>query len=92
MKNYLIASIVAAGLAGGIGTALASSGSESVQPKQPRILIEQAVALAKHQVPGTVIKAELEREGARHLYEVNVEDKAGRKHKIRIDANTAERL
>ncbi|BAU49395.1 hypothetical protein SVA_2847 [Sulfurifustis variabilis] len=92
MKKYLIAGFVIAGLSGGIGAAVASSGDESVQPAQPRLVIEQAVALAKHQVPGTVIEAELEHEGARDLYEVKVEDKAGRMHKIRIDAATAERL
>lgn len=90
MKNYLTATLVVAGLSASI--AATSSADESIRPTHTMLVIEQAIALAKHQVPGTVIKAELEREGARDLYEVKVQDKEGRLHKFKFDAATAERL
>jgi uncharacterized membrane protein YkoI len=92
MKKYLIASLVVAGLTGGVAVALASSGGESTPAKQPILVVEQAVALAKHHVPGTVIKVELERKGERDLYEVKVASERGEMRELKIDAHTAELL
>lgn len=92
MKKHLIAGLVAAGLSGGVAVALASSGGEFIPPKQPILVMEQAVALAKHYGQGTVIKVELEREGERHLYEAKVADARGEVRALTIDAHTAELL
>lgn len=92
MKKYLIASLAAAGLSGGVAVAFASSGGEFIRPTQPILVMEQAVALAKHYGQGTVIKVELERQGERHLYEAKVADARGAVRAITIDAHTAELL
>jgi uncharacterized membrane protein YkoI len=89
MKKYLIASLMVAGLSGGAAVALASSGGESVAPGQPILVMEQAVALAKHHGQGTVIEVELKRKGERDIYEAKVADQRGGVREIKIDARTA---
>ncbi len=92
MKKHLVAGLAAAGLSGGVAVALASSDSEFTPPKQPILVMEQAVALAKHYGRGTVIKVELERQGERRLYEAKVADARGGLRALTIDARTAELL
>lgn len=92
MKKYLIASLAAAGLSGGVAVAFASSGGEFIRPTQPILVMEQAVALAKHYGQGTVIKVELERKGERGVYEATVADERGAVRELKIDARTAELL
>jgi uncharacterized membrane protein YkoI len=89
MKKYLIASLVVAGLSGGAAVALASSTGESVSTKPPILVMEQAVALAKHHGQGTVIEIGLERKGERDIYEAKVADERGEVREIKIDARTA---
>jgi uncharacterized membrane protein YkoI len=89
MRKYLIASLVVTGLSGGVAVALASSGGESTPAKQPILVMEQAVALAKHYGQGTVIEVELERKGERDLYEAKVADERGEVRELKIDARTA---
>lgn len=91
MKRYLKAGAVATGMLASVAGMLAWGGEEIV-PGEPRIVLEQAVAIARHQVPGTVVEAELDTEGRRDIYEVKVRDPQGRMHEIKIDAATAERL
>lgn len=90
MKKYLIAGVVAMGLSGGVLVSFAASDSESVPQKQPPLVIEQAVALARHYGQGAVVKVELEQKDARDLYEANVQGGNGELRKLYIDANTAE--
>ena len=92
MKKHLIAGLLAAGLSGGTVVAFASSDAEFIPPKQPILVMEQAVALAKHYGQGTVIKVELERQGERPLYEAKVADARGEVRALTIDAHTAELL
>lgn len=89
MKKHLILGLVTAGLCGGVAVAFASSDGEFVPPKQPILVMEQAVALAKHYGQGTVIKVELEREGERHRYETRVADARGDVRALTFDAHTA---
>ena len=92
MKKYLIASLLVAGLSGAVAVAHASSGGNYIPAKQPILVMEQAVALAKHYGQGTVIKVELERKDGRHLYEAKVAGTRGNVRELTIDAHTAELL
>lgn len=92
MKKYLIASLLVAGLSGGVAVAQASSDGKYIPPKQPILVMEQAVALAKHYGQGTVIEVELERKDGRHRYEAKVAGERGKVRELTIDAHTAELL
>ena len=92
MKKHLISGLAAAGLCGAVAIAFASNGGEFAPPKQPILVMEQAVALAKHYGRGTVIKVEMERQGERYLYEAKVADTRGDVRALTIDARSAELL
>ncbi len=92
MKKHLVAGLAAAGLSGGLAVAFASSDAEFIPPKQPILVMDQAVPLAKHYGRGKVIKVELERQGERRLYEAKVTDTRGDVRALTIDARTAELL
>jgi len=62
----------------------------TVQPRHQwfrQIVIEDAIGIARQQVAGEVVKAELEREQGRLYYEVDILATNGRKYEVKIDAN-----
>lgn len=90
MKKYLIAGLLTAGIS---GVAMAASDDvESTSAKQPILVMEQAVALAKHYGQGAVTKVEFERKGDRNLFEAKIARDNGDVRKLYIDAHTAEVL
>ncbi|TXL64542.1 peptidase [Cerasibacillus terrae] len=59
---------------------------------QRQLVIEDAIGIARQQLDGEVVKAELERDYGRLYYEVDVIARNGRKYEVRIDANSGEVL
>lgn len=55
-----------------------------------QISIEDAIGIAREQVPGQVVQAELEKKGGRLIYEVDIVTAQGVKYEVEIDANTGE--
>lgn len=53
-----------------------------------RISIEDAISIATEQVPGEVIKVELDRENGLFIYEVDIVNAQGIKYEVEIDAQT----
>ncbi|HLQ97945.1 MAG TPA: PepSY domain-containing protein [Candidatus Dormibacteraeota bacterium] len=64
----------------------------NMQPQnmQRQISIEDAIQIAREQMPGQVVKAELERKGGQLIYEVDVISAEGVKYEVKINANTGE--
>jgi uncharacterized membrane protein YkoI len=91
MKKGLIASVLVAALFGGASAFAASVGGFTL-PKQPILLMERAVVLARYYGHGTVIKVELDRRGERYLYKARVATENGEIRRLDIDAHTAELL
>lgn len=54
------------------------------------ITIEEAIRIGREQVPGQVVKVELERRGQRLIYEVDIVNSQGVKYEVEIDASTGE--
>ncbi|GKV69326.1 hypothetical protein NCCP2716_18240 [Sporosarcina sp. NCCP-2716] len=57
-------------------------------PKYRRISIDQAMTIALQQVPGQVVKAELEYDHGMVIYEVEIRTADGHKYEVKIDAAT----
>lgn len=57
-----------------------------------QITIEEAIRIARQQVPGEVVKVELERKGPRLIYEVDIVTSQGVKYEVEMDARTGEVL
>ncbi|WP_040287329.1 PepSY domain-containing protein [Sporosarcina koreensis] len=57
-------------------------------PQYRRISMEQAMSAALQQVPGQVVKAELEYEHGTLIYEVEIRTADGHKFEVEVDANT----
>lgn len=55
-----------------------------------QISIEDAIGIARRQMEGQVVSAELERKSGRLIYEVEVISTEGPKYEIEIDAQTGE--
>lgn len=55
-----------------------------------QLTIEDAIGIAREQVDGQVVQAELERKGGRLIFEVDIITQQGRKYEIEIDASTGE--
>lgn len=55
-----------------------------------QIMIEDAIDIARKQVPGQVVQAELENKSGRLIYEVDVITSESVKYEVKIDANTGE--
>lgn len=55
-----------------------------------QISIEDAIGIARDRVPGQVVQAELEREGGRMIFEVDIISTQGPKYEVKVDANTGE--
>src|SRR5699024_4607941 len=60
---------------------------QELQQMNRQISIEDAIRIGREQVPGQVVKAELERKGGRLIYEVDVVTNQGVKYEVKIDAN-----
>lgn len=54
-----------------------------------RISIDDAMDIAVQQIPGEIVKIELDRDNGRLVYEVDVINMQGVKYEIEIDAQTA---
>ncbi|CAM3142677.1 PepSY domain-containing protein [Filibacter tadaridae] len=61
-------------------------------PNYRRISIEQAMAIATEQVPGQVVKAELDYDDGVLLYEIDIRTSQGVKYEVKIHAATGEIL
>ena len=57
-------------------------------PQYRRISMDQAMQIALQQVPGQVVKAELEVEHGIVIYEIEIRTHEGHKYEVEIDANT----
>lgn len=55
-----------------------------------QITIEDAIGIAREQVSGQVVQAELERKGGRLIYEVDIISDQGPKYEVKVDASTGE--
>lgn len=55
-----------------------------------QISIEEAIQIGREQMPGQVVKVELERKGGRLIYEVDIISTQGPKYEVKIDATTGE--
>lgn len=53
-----------------------------------RISIEDAMSIATEQIPGEVIKVELDTENGMLIYEVKIVNAQGIKYEVEIDAQT----
>ncbi|HLR69289.1 PepSY domain-containing protein [Virgibacillus alimentarius] len=53
-----------------------------------RVSIEEAMNIALEQVPGQVVKIELEQEHGILVYEVDIITAQGAKYKVEVDVNT----
>lgn len=56
--------------------------------RQRRISIEEAMNIALRQVPGEIVKVELEHEKGILVYEVDIVTAQGVKYEVVVDANT----
>lgn len=54
--------------------------------------LEKILERARKERPGEVLETELERKGARHVYEVEILDAQGRVWKLKFDARSGELL
>lgn len=54
------------------------------------ISMEEAIGIARQQVPGQVVEAELKRKGNRLIYEVEIVTDANVKYEVKIDYNTGQ--
>lgn len=52
------------------------------------ISIEEAMMIALQQVPGHVVKAELEYDHGAVIYEIDIRTSDGQKYEVKIDANS----
>ncbi|WP_447970591.1 PepSY domain-containing protein [Nitrospira sp. M1] len=77
------------------GTAPAAQSHEQVKTnmaQSARITIDQAIQTATQEVPGTVIKAELEQEHGPLMWEIEVVASDGKIHEVHIDGTSGKRL
>ncbi|GJL63010.1 MAG: hypothetical protein NPIRA04_16640 [Nitrospirales bacterium] len=77
------------------GTSPAAQSHEQVKTdmaQSARISIEQAVQAAINEVPGTVIKAELEKEHGPLMWEIEVVAADGKIQEVHIDGTSGKRL
>lgn len=58
------------------------------QQMHRQITIEDAISIARDQIPGEVVKAELDREHGRLVYEVEIISTQGPKYEVEVDAST----
>lgn len=56
------------------------------------ISIEEAMMIALQQVPGHVVKAELEYDGGSVIYEIEIRSRDGQKYEVKVDANSGKVL
>lgn len=57
-----------------------------------QLLIEDAIQIARAQVPGEVVSAELEREKGRLIFEIDIVSTQGPVYEVKVDALTGEVL
>jgi len=77
------------------GFALAAQSHEDVKTEMAndsQITIEQAIHHAMKEVPGTVIKAELEKEHGPLMWEIEVVTADGKVNEVHIDGTSGKRL
>lgn len=53
-----------------------------------QITIEEAMHIALQQVPGQIVKVELEMEHGSRIYEVDIINQQGVKYEVKVDVNT----
>lgn len=59
-------------------------------PRYRRISTEQAMSIALQRVPGHVVKAELDNDDGRLVYEIDIRNQQGVKYEVKVDAVTGE--
>ena len=99
LKKFIIGNVVAAVIAtGGLaGYAYAQSAQTDTPAAQatetaPQIDIVKAIEIAKAEVPGTVMEAELDDKHDKLVYEVEIETEDGKEMEVEIDAASGEVL
>ncbi|MEK3934608.1 PepSY domain-containing protein [Sporosarcina sp. FSL W7-1349] len=65
-------------------------GNHWQNPQYRRISLEQAISIAQEQVPGNVVKAELDYDDGRLIYEIDIRTAQGLKYEVKVDANTGQ--
>ena len=80
----LVGAVVIAGLGFGVNQIFAGEGG-------PALTEREAAQKAEERYPGTVKEIELDDQGARHVYEIELHG-AGGEYEIKMDANTGEIL
>lgn len=93
MMKKIIAGNVIAGLifaTGIVGVASAQSAKQEVQA--PTLDITQAIEIAKAEMPGLVIEAELDDDDGVQIYEVEIVNADGIEMEVEINADTGEVL
>jgi len=60
------------------------------QQMHRQITMEEAIGISREQMPGQVVKAELESKHGRLIYEVDIVSTQGPKYEVKVDANTGE--
>lgn len=88
MKNTLkiTSTIMAVSLMAASSLALADD-DDNIDPATLAISMEQATAIAKQQVEGTVVSAEAEMEDSVTVWEVEILDAEGITYEVEIDAS-----
>lgn len=62
----------------------------NVPRKRQQLLMEEAIPIAREQVEGQVVEAELKRKHGRQIFEVEIINPQNVKYEVEIDANTGE--
>src|SRR5690554_1766796 len=88
MKTKIIAALTTILIASGIGVVFFKTGPASAEPK---LTVEDIRKVVTESYPGTITELEIEKDGKRPVYEVEIEID-GREYELKIDGNTGEVL
>ncbi len=90
MKKSLIIGTLMCGLLSTPAWALFESNKELLA--SAKIPLDQAIEAALHTLPGKAVMAEIDKNGSRTVYEVEIVDGQGNIKEVYIDANTGNTL
>ncbi|HLS06810.1 MAG TPA: PepSY domain-containing protein [Bacillota bacterium] len=58
--------------------------------ERQQLLMEDAIQIARQNVPGLVVEAELEQEHGRQIFEIDIVTSDGVRYEVEVDANSGE--
>lgn len=64
--------------------------TKSELSKSAQITMDKAIEIAVKKVPGKAVEAEIEKEGGRAVYEIEIIDTSNSKRKVHVDARTGD--